>query len=185
MSAKARPLRADAARNREQVLETAYRSFAAEGLSASVDAIAKRAGVGIGTVYRHFPTKNALLAAAVEHRLFQLVTAGRALIDNSARGEALFALVRAMATEWGASDRDLARAIEEDELAAAHLAAAEAEFMALLDELITDGQKAGTVQPDITAREVKAMIVAFQAVDSHDPDISDRVIDKLLDGIRA
>ena len=55
-----RPLRADAARNRARVLEVAYETFAAEGLSVPIDEIARRAGVGAGTVYRHFPTKEDL-----------------------------------------------------------------------------------------------------------------------------
>jgi len=58
-----RPLRADAARNRARVLEVAYDTFAAEGLSVPIDEIARRAGVGAGTVYRHFPTKDDLFLA--------------------------------------------------------------------------------------------------------------------------
>ena len=63
-----RPLRADAARNRARVLEVAYDTFAAEGLSVPIDEIARRAGVGAGTVYRHFPTKDDLYRAVVEDR---------------------------------------------------------------------------------------------------------------------
>ncbi|HEY6648181.1 MAG TPA: helix-turn-helix domain-containing protein, partial [Mycobacterium sp.] len=55
MTEPARPLRADAARNRARVLEVAYDTFAAEGLAVAIDEIARRAGVGAGTVYRHFP----------------------------------------------------------------------------------------------------------------------------------
>ena len=61
-----RPLRADAARNRARVLEVAYETFAAEGLSVPIDEIARRAGVGAGTVYRHFPTKEDLFRAVVD-----------------------------------------------------------------------------------------------------------------------
>ena len=64
-----RPLRADAARNRARVLEVAYETFAAEGLSVPIDEIARRAGVGAGTVYRHFPTKEDLYRAVVEDRI--------------------------------------------------------------------------------------------------------------------
>ena len=64
-----RPLRADAARNRARVLEVAYDTFAAEGLSVPIDEIARRAGVGAGTVYRHFPTKEDLFRAVVDDRL--------------------------------------------------------------------------------------------------------------------
>ncbi len=74
MAQPARPLRADAARNRARVLEVAYETFAAEGLSVPIDEIARRAGVGAGTVYRHFPTKEDALSgghrrpAAAHHR---------------------------------------------------------------------------------------------------------------------
>ncbi|WP_430336068.1 TetR/AcrR family transcriptional regulator [Rhodococcus sp. ACT016] len=184
MSDKVRPLRADAARNRALVLETAYRSFATEGLSAAVDEIANRAGVGIGTVYRHFPTKNALFAAAVEHRLRQLVTAGRALLDSEDPGQALFGFVRAMATEWGAADRGLTQVLAGDEVDVDHVAVAESHFMDLLGELLAAAKQAGTVQPELTVREAKAVIVACQAVGTHTPDVADRVIGLLLDGIR-
>jgi len=63
MAQPARKPRVDAARNRARVLEVAYETFAAEGLSVPIDEIARRAGVGAGTVYRHFPTKEALFHA--------------------------------------------------------------------------------------------------------------------------
>ena len=62
-------MRADAARNRARVLEVAYETFAAEGLSVPIDEIARRAGVGAGTVYRHFPTKEALFPAVIDDRV--------------------------------------------------------------------------------------------------------------------
>ena len=61
---EARPLRADAQRNRERLLDAAVRAFAQEGPDVTLDAIAKDAGVGIGTLYRHFPTREALVEAA-------------------------------------------------------------------------------------------------------------------------
>ncbi len=64
-----KPMRADAARNRAKVLEVAYETFAAEGLAVPIDEIARRAGVGAGTVYRHFPTKEALFGAVFEDRM--------------------------------------------------------------------------------------------------------------------
>ena len=76
MAQPAKPLRADAARNRARVLEIAYETFAAEGLSVPIDEIARRAGVGAGTVYRHFPTKEALFRAVVESRMRRLIDEG-------------------------------------------------------------------------------------------------------------
>src|SRR5215472_3500974 len=77
--ASAKPLRADAQRNRARVLQAARRAFAAEGVSVPLDEIARRAGVGAGTVYRHFPSKEALFEAVVHDRLRQLTEEGRAL----------------------------------------------------------------------------------------------------------
>ena len=77
MGQPARPLRADAARNRARVLEVAYETFAAEGLSVPIDEIARRAGVGAGTVYRHFPTKEDLFRAVVESRLRRVIDPAR------------------------------------------------------------------------------------------------------------
>ena len=74
MAQPAKPLRADAARNRARVLETAYETFAAEGLSVPIDEIARRAGVGAGTVYRHFPTKEDLFRAVVDSRIRRIIT---------------------------------------------------------------------------------------------------------------
>ena len=100
-----RPLRADAARNRARVLEVAYDTFAAEGLSVPIDEIARRAGVGAGTVYRHFPTKEDLYRAVVEDRIGNIVDEGRAVLRADDPGEGLFAILRSMVLQWGATDR--------------------------------------------------------------------------------
>src|SRR6185437_6450260 len=90
MAQPARPLRADAARNRARVLEVAYETFAADGLGVPIDEIARRAGVGAGTVYRHFPTKEDLFMAVVDSRLRHVIAAGHALLDDPGPAEALF-----------------------------------------------------------------------------------------------
>lgn len=73
MDQPARPLRADAARNRARVLEVAYQTFAEEGLGVPIDEIARRAGVGAGTVYRHFPAKEDLYRAIAEDRMGSVI----------------------------------------------------------------------------------------------------------------
>ena len=83
MAEPARPLRADAARNRARVLEIAYETFAAEGLGVPIDEIARRAGVGAGTVYRHFPTKEDLYRAVVEDRIRRITDDGRVLVRQA------------------------------------------------------------------------------------------------------
>src|SRR3954471_8222558 len=88
-----RPLRSDARRNRAGVLAAARELFAAEGVHVPLDEIARRAGVGAGTVHRHFPTKDALLARIVRADLHRRIEHARAEIDASGPAEALFALL--------------------------------------------------------------------------------------------
>ncbi|MFJ1969424.1 TetR/AcrR family transcriptional regulator [Streptomyces sp. NPDC087903] len=79
MGEELRPLRADARRNRDRLLEVARTAFAAEGVAVPLDEIARRAGVGPGTLYRHFPTKESLLEAVVRERVRRLVDRAQAL----------------------------------------------------------------------------------------------------------
>src|SRR5580704_7958811 len=76
-----RPLRVDARQNRERVLDVAKAVFSAEGLDVPIDEIARRAGLGVGTLYRHFPTKGALFQAIVLGRMEHLVEEARALAE--------------------------------------------------------------------------------------------------------
>src|ERR1700704_3720787 len=85
-----RPLRADAARNRDKVLRAAREAFAESGSGVPLDEIAARAGVGPGTVYRHFPAKEALFEAVVTARLTDLVRDARARASAADPGEAFF-----------------------------------------------------------------------------------------------
>ena len=85
------PLRADARRNRDQVLAVAREMLSVDGISVSFDEIARRAGVGVGTVYRHFPTRNALFEAVILGRVEELVERAQALAAvDAASGEAFF-----------------------------------------------------------------------------------------------
>src|ERR1700680_1105959 len=86
----ARPLRADAQRNRARLLDVAEVVFASKGIAASTEEIAREAGVGIGTVFRHFPTKEALLEAVFVRRLEQLAAHADALADAYDPGAAFF-----------------------------------------------------------------------------------------------
>ena len=185
MSIPARPLRADAARNHARVLETAYQTFAAEGLSVPIDEIARRAGVGAGTVYRHFPTKEDLFRAVVDSRIRRIITEGRALLDQPGPGEALFAFLRSMVLDWGATDQGLVEAlaglgIDVDSVAPD----ADAAFRGLLGELLTAAQQAGTVRSDVDVAEIKTLMVGCQAMQGYDKARAERVTDVVIDGLR-
>src|SRR3984957_20772614 len=83
-----RPMRADAVKNRKRILEAAETVFALEGVSVPIDLVAERAGVGIGTLYRHFPTKEALFEAIVMERLQDLLDVTQTSLDAEGPGEA-------------------------------------------------------------------------------------------------
>lgn len=183
--AQARPLRADAARNRARVLEVAYEMFAAEGLSVPIDEIARRAGVGAGTVYRHFPTKEDLFRAVVQDRLQRIVEAGHELLASGNPGEALYIFLRSMVVELG-TDRGLVEALAgfeiDIETAAPH---AEEAFLGLLGDLLRAAQKAGTARPDVGVPEVKALLVGCQAMQSYNAELAERVTSVVVDGLRT
>jgi AcrR family transcriptional regulator len=173
-------------RNRARVLDVAYETFAADGLSVPIDEIARRAGVGAGTVYRHFPTKDALFRAVVEDRILRIVAQGRALLDREPPGEALFAFLRSLVLQWGATDRGLSEALAGAGIdVGTVIPAAEDGFMALLADLLRAAQDAGAVRSDIGAPQIKALLVGLQAVQGYDDRAADTVVEVVLDGLRA
>jgi AcrR family transcriptional regulator len=179
-----RPLRADAARNRARVLEVAYDTFAAEGLAVPIDEIAKRAGVGAGTVYRHFPTKEDLFQAVVANRIGQIVDQGRALLDCDDPGDALFAFLRALVLQWGAADRGLADALSRSGVDVTNDGVEEA-FLGMLGDLLNAAQKAGSARGDLGVRDVKALLVGLQAMQTYHEEAAGRLTEVVLDGLRT
>ncbi|MGB9224156.1 TetR/AcrR family transcriptional regulator [Mycobacterium sp.] len=181
-----RPVRADAARNRARVLEVAYETFAADGLSVPIDEIARRAGVGAGTVYRHFPTKEALFQAVIADRMRHLIDDGRALLESERPGQALFTFLQSMVLQWGAADRGLVEALAGIGIGIDSAAPeAEEEFLSLLGDLLRAAQQAGTARCDVGVPEVKALLVGCQAMQSYNAELAERVTDVALDGLRT
>ncbi|WP_191496471.1 TetR/AcrR family transcriptional regulator [Mycobacterium simulans] len=181
-----RPVRADAARNRARVLEVAYETFAAEGLSVPIDEIARRAGVGAGTVYRHFPTKEALFQAVIADRMRRIIDEGYALLDSELPGQALFTFLRSMVLQWGAADRGLVEALAGVGIDVnSAVPQAEEDYLGLLADLLRAAQDAGTARRDVDVHDVKALLVGCQAMQGYNADIAERVTDVALDGLRA
>jgi AcrR family transcriptional regulator len=185
MTELARPLRADAARNRAKVLEVAYETFAAEGVGVPIDEIARRAGVGAGTVYRHFPTKEALFTAVFEDRVRRIVDDGRALITSEGPGEALYAFMRGI-LRTGAADHGLFDALASYGFdVEAATTGAEKEFLGVLDELLAAAQGAGTVRTDVGVPEVKALLMVCKSNFEYGNGVAERVVDVIIDGLRT
>jgi AcrR family transcriptional regulator len=182
----AKPLRADAARNRARVLQVAYETFAAEGLGVPIDEIARRAGVGAGTVYRHFPTKESLFQAIVADRMEQLVDSARALVSTDP-SQALYGFLVRM-IELAAVDQGLADALAGIGVDLATVVPeGEREFMAVLAELLRQGQRAGTVRSDVDAKDIKTLLVGLQAMQRYrgEDEALMRLFQVVRDGLAA
>ncbi|MEN3281503.1 MAG: hypothetical protein V7607_2643 [Solirubrobacteraceae bacterium] len=183
-----RRLRADARRNRERVLEAAREAFADEGVSVPLDEIARRAGVGPGTVYRHFPSKEALVEAVIFGRLQRLGEEARALGTAADPGRAFFDFSARMVVE-GAAKRDLVEAlagagVREPQVAGSLVAQ---QLREAFGQLLQRAQHAGAVRPDVSTTDVMAVLTgASQAMRQHadDSDVADRVLAVVCDGLR-
>ncbi|WP_189156842.1 TetR/AcrR family transcriptional regulator [Lentzea pudingi] len=141
-------MRADAARNREKVLDAARELFATQGFEVPLDEIATRAGVGPGTVYRHFPTKQALFQAVTETRVAAMIASAEEPADSPE--QALFAFLTKMADE-AAVKRDMSDAITVSPELRKGLHAA-------LGGLLQKAQEAGGVRQDVTATDLVVLM---------------------------
>jgi AcrR family transcriptional regulator len=172
------PLRADARRNRQRVLDAARDAFAEAGRAVPLDEIAARAGVGPGTVYRHFPTKEALFRAVITARVEDLVAEARRRGTDPDPGAAFFHFLARLANE-GTAKRDTSDAIS----VPGPVRAALHDALALL---LHRAQGAGAVRPGITASDLivmlKGLLVAVH--DEPDQDRAHRLFAVLTDGLR-
>jgi AcrR family transcriptional regulator len=180
--------RADARRNRAKVLGAARRQFAEHGLETQIEQIAREAGVGVGTVYRHFPTKEALLEALAEAKFEGLADAARAALEVEDPWQGFVDLMtyaaRTMSDDRGTSEAMDQRA---DICGAAARAAGLDELTA---ELVERAKAAGALRPDIEADDVPSLICglgrAVRAGDDGSPAMSwERYLDIILAGLRA
>jgi AcrR family transcriptional regulator len=154
-------LRADARRNRTRILEVARNVFAEEGLSVPIDAIAQRAGVGIGTVYRHFPTKEDLFKAVIVSHKQQLIEEAKALAEEGDAGQAFFHFFSRVIDEGDVS-KAFADALAGAYLDAEHIQGLFAEisqqFRGALGLLLSRAQQSGKVRDDVTETDVTALM---------------------------
>jgi AcrR family transcriptional regulator len=190
---KPRPLRADARRNRERILAAATAAFAADGLSVPLDEIARRAGVGPGTLYRHFPAKEALWEAVLHDRLQRLADEAEALHratspGGSDPGDALLGFIDRLVAE-ATPKRDLADALASAGTdVSATLAGTAARLREALGALLADAQRSGSIRSDVGLAELMAILSGIlfalrgRAGDQPDPH---RAVAVLRDGLRT
>jgi AcrR family transcriptional regulator len=171
-------LRADARRNREKVLRAARETFAESGYDVPLDEIAARAGVGAGTVYRHFPSKEALFEAVTRARVEDLIADAQQRAAAAEPGPAFFGFLVRLADE-AAAKRDLPQAI-------AVPGTVQDEMRSSLGLLLRNAQNAGAVRPGVTATDLvvllKGMLVSLQQ--DPDPGLRDRIVAIITDGLR-
>lgn len=156
-----KPLRSDARRNREQLLQVARAAFAADGLSVPLDEIARRAGVGPGTLYRHFPAKEDLFEAVLQDRLRLLADEAGALRDAEDPGAALLGFIDRLIAE-AALKRDLADALASagTELSAG-LAETGARIRGGIQALLARAQASGAIRDDIGVEDLMTIIAGM------------------------
>ena len=195
---KPRPLRADARRNRERILAAATAAFAADGLSVPLDEIARQAGVGPGTLYRHFPAKEALWEAVLHDRLQRLADEAEALHRATTPsapapgapnpGEALLGFIDRLVAE-AAPKRDLADALASVGTdVSATLAGTAARLREALGALLAAAQRSGSIREDIGLAELMAILsgilFALRGRSGDQPD-PHRAVAVLRDGLRT
>ena len=178
-------MRADAVRNRAKVLDAARAAFAAQGLAVSLDEIARRAGVGAGTVYRHFPTKEALFEAVIADRLLVFAEDAEARLASDGDPGAEF---------YGFFYALIADSEEKSDLADALTAAGAAlrpetleagrRLTTALGGLLERAQRAGSVRADVGTTELHALVVGAMAAEKRAGGEPGKLTRIIGDGLR-
>jgi len=163
-----RPLRADARRNRERILEAARQVFAEQGSEAQIDDVARQAELGVGTIYRHFPTKEALLAELVRQK-FRLFAehAREALASDADPFEAIAGMLRRNA-EHCAKDAAMQHALSGTGEQVWSYAQAEIdELNAVVAELVQRAHAAGAMRADVTVDDMPMLMCGVASTMAH------------------
>ncbi len=187
-SATSRPMRADAVKNRRRILEVAEAVFATEGVSVPIDTVAERAGVGVGTLYRHFPTKETLFEAIVMLRLQELIETATAHSEDADPADALFAFLREFAQQASAK-RDLFEAMNSAGFDIKSQCSEMVEQMKRqVEHLRQRAVDSGEVRSDVSTEEMIGLLSgACQAVSHGEPgDLNvQRMVEVVFDGLRT
>ena len=177
-----RPLRADAQRNRQKLVTAARDTFAADGTSAPLEEIAGRAGVGIGTLYRHFPTRQALYEAVYLDEVEAMAEAADGLIDVEP-GEALRRWLRQY-LGFAATKRALTEALLEAAPDSDVLASCRTLLMGAGNGLVERAQAGGAVRPDTDFADIGRIVSGIAVSPAAGQGQKERMLGIVLDGLR-
>jgi AcrR family transcriptional regulator len=182
-----RQLRADARRNRERILEAAKEVFAEQGADAQMDDVARRAGVGVGTVYRHFPNKDVLMGELVTQKFVSIAEQTREALKKDDAWEGLCDVIYWSAEEM-ARNGALREALRDASAAYDYAEPARRELQTVTDKLVKRAQRQGELRKDFRAEEMSMLIggvcASMGAPQSAGLDWR-RHLEIVLDGLRA
>jgi AcrR family transcriptional regulator len=183
-----RKLRADARENREKLLRAAGSRFAAQGSGVALEAIARDAGVGIGTLYRHFPTREALVEAVYRNEVDRLCASAGELLTRLAADVALAQWMERFVA-YAATERGLSAALKSVASSQSDLFAATRErLLTAIGSLLGAGIATGRIRADVTAEDVLTSINAVWTISSEGEQWATqarRVLALLMDGLRT
>jgi len=181
-----RPLRADAQRNRDALLAAAVAAFAAEGPEVTLESVAAAAGVGIGTLYRHFPTRDALVEAAYRNELGRLCDSAEGLLATLPPDRAVRAWMDRF-VDYAVTKRGMKDALHGLIAAGGNpFAQTRDRLLGALGSLLTAAVTAGTVRADIAPADLLATLggVSMAVSDAAGREQASRVLDLVMDGMR-
>ncbi|MEU4691142.1 helix-turn-helix domain-containing protein [Actinoplanes sp. NPDC023714] len=186
MTIEAKPLRRDAQRNRERIIAAAHEVFATRGFAATLDDVAHHAGVGVGTVYRRFPTKESLVEAVFTDRLEDMVTLAEEALAAESAWDGLVDFLR-RAARLHAADRglrDAALSMNEK-----HFTQVGEHMLPLIQQILDRAHAEGTLRPDTGLHDfpiIMAMVTELaQNSSACRPQLYERYLTLILDGLRA
>jgi AcrR family transcriptional regulator len=180
----ARPLRADAKRNYERLVTAARDVFAQEGGGASMEAIAKEAGVGIGTLYRHFPRRIDVVEAVYREDVDELTTVAESVTATMEPWPALVAWLEAFVRYASGKKRFLNELHEAFEKNPELRVASRERIVSALDLVLTPTQEAGVVRTDIDAPDLMQLLSSMCMSATLTPEQSGRLLVMIEDGLR-
>jgi AcrR family transcriptional regulator len=183
-----RPLRRDAERNRQRILGAAGKVFAERGLGATMDEIAARAGVGVGTVYRRYPKKELLIDALFEERIEELAGVGEQALAAEDPWQGLLAYLEAAIAQQ-AANRGLRDLLLSSSYGHDRVARARERLAPITAELLERAQKDGELRPDLAANDVPLLYLMLGAIVDYTRDVEPAAWRRFFvlvgDGLRA
>jgi AcrR family transcriptional regulator len=177
-------LRADAERNRRRLIDAATELFRERGLEVGVGEIAEHAGVGRGTLFRNFPSKDALVVAVVVERIRESVERGRRLLTEEDPAAAAFALIDE-AIERQSEDRALFEALAGDWIAHPEIRAAHEDMLSVVEQILHRAQAVGAIRPDVGGVDVMLAVKGVCEVQRLFPGLSEDIGRRQLELIKA